>query len=135
MQNPEGIVYPTPGTYNVQLRAKNSFGFNILLKEDYITVGTISVKNLNSNRGIFVYPNPSSGVVNVRMEGASEAWTPGSRVEVSVLNASGAVVYVSSFEVSKGNSSIDLSGQPDGLYVVRIASDSGTVQRKVSLVR
>lgn len=135
MQNPEGIVYPTPGTYNVQLRAKNTFGFNILLKEDYITVGTISVKDLNRNRGIFVYPNPSSGVVNVRMEGASEAWQPGNGVEISVLNASGAVVFESSYDLSKGNLSIDLSGQPDGLYVVRVGSDSGMVQRKVSLAR
>jgi hypothetical protein len=69
------------------------------------------------------------------MEGASEAWQPGNGVEISVLNASGAVVFESSYDLSKGNLSIDLSGQPDGLYVVRVGSDSGMVQRKVSLAR
>jgi len=36
--NPEGIVFPNPGTYNVQLIAINSLGSDTLIRNAYITV-------------------------------------------------------------------------------------------------
>jgi len=38
-QNPTGIVYENPGTYDVKLIAANNSGFNELIMENYITVG------------------------------------------------------------------------------------------------
>ena len=39
-QNPENIVYNAEGTYDVQLTATNNNGSNTILKEDYITVSS-----------------------------------------------------------------------------------------------
>lgn len=39
-QNPEGIVYQNAGTFNVSLKATNTFGDNTNLKSDYIEVST-----------------------------------------------------------------------------------------------
>ena len=41
LKNPSGIVYNTPGVYNVFLRASNSFGFDTLTKVNYISVQSI----------------------------------------------------------------------------------------------
>ncbi len=86
MQHPElqdskirlNIVYPTEGTYDVKLRTKNTFGNNTMLKEDYIVVGNVSVKDMSKNPGMIIYPNPSRGEVKVRLLGGMEAWGHGS---------------------------------------------------------
>ena len=134
-QNPTGIVYTTAGTYDVQLQANNSYGSNINLKSDYIVVGNVMVKDMNRNKGFFVYPNPSAGELNVRLENGLEAWGQGGMVEVSVLNTIGKTVWSKHSDAQQGNIKIDLSNQPSGLYIIRISSNDRSVQQKVSLLK
>jgi lysyl endopeptidase len=134
-QNPVNIVYPTLGSYYVKLRTKNSFGNNTMLKENYIVVGNVSVKDMSKNPGMIIYPNPSSGLLNVRLTGSMEAWGHGSIVEVSVINSTGLVVKTLTHQAMTADLTIDLSDQADGLYIVRISSDNHSVQRKLSLFK
>ncbi len=132
-QNPTGIKYNTPGSYNVQLRARNSFGTNIMLKENYIVVGNVSIKDKALEETISVYPNPTKGSFMIRL-GSGEAGKRGSMV-IEVLNSSGLVVYSSEPETADALYSVDLSDQPDGLYIVRVMAGERMAQKKISLLR
>jgi PKD repeat protein len=134
-QNPVNIVYPTLGNYYVKLRTKNSFGNNTMLKEGYITVGNVSVKDMSKNPGMIIYPNPSHGDVTVRLLGGTEAWGHGTLVEVDVINSTGMVIKRLSYDSANGDMTINMEDQPDGLYIVRISSDNHSVQRKLSLFK
>ena len=134
-QNPVNIVYPTQGTYYVKLRTKNTFGNNTMLKEDYITVGNVSVKDMSKNPGMIIYPNPSRGDVKVRLLGGWEAGKHGSLVSVEVVNSSGMIIKNLSYDPANGDMTINMEDQPDGLYIVRISSDNHSIQRKLSLFK
>jgi PKD repeat protein len=135
-QNPADIVYSTTGTYYVKLRTKNSFGNNTLQKDAYIVVGNVSVKEMDPNKGVIIYPNPSNGEVKVRLlDDDMGAWGHRGMVEVSVINSTGNVIYAMNHNVADRNMSIDLSNEADGLYIIRITSDTRTVQKKLSLLK
>jgi lysyl endopeptidase len=134
-QNPTGIVYPTVGTYDVQLRARNSFGYNIMLKTDYIIVGNVSVKDFNRNQGVFLYPNPSKGEVTLRLEKGMGTWELTGTVAVEVLNSTGVPVWTGKYDPSKGSLTIDLTGQPNGFYIVRVTEGNHDVLKKLSLIK
>jgi len=134
-QNPTYIVYPTDGYYNVKLRTKNTFGNNTLLKENYIIVGNISVKDMSYDQGVIIYPNPSRGEVKVRMLKSMETWGHGGLVEVAVINSLGNIVRTINLYPSDLDLTIDLSNEPDGLYIIRVMSDNRMVQKKLSLLR
>jgi len=134
-QNPTDIVYPTEGIYDVKLRTKNSFGNNTLIKEGYIAVGNVSVKDLNRNNGLMVYPNPSQGVVNVRLPEGIDAWGQRSMVEISVINSLGNVIRSFDHDPANAVLVIDFNNEPDGLYVISVSSGNRSVQKKISLIR
>jgi lysyl endopeptidase len=134
-QNPTNILYSTQGLYNVQLRTKNTFGNNTLLKEDYISVGNVSVKEMSQHPVMVIYPNPSHGEVKVRLLGGMEAWGHGSVVEVDVINSTGMVIKTFNYDLSTSDLTLELGDQPDGLYVLRVMSGDQSVQKKLSLFK
>jgi len=88
------------------------------------------IANVESVEEITVYPNPSQGVINVNLTGvkAEEA-------QISVSNAAGKVIYSSNVRVegSSVNEKIDLSSQPEGVYLVKTTVNNEVVTRKVVL--
>jgi len=127
-QNPEGIVYHQEGSYNVQLRAQNGFGNNTMLKEDYILVGAVTVKELNESLGVKVYPNPSPGTVNIRFASANE------KMEIRIFNGMGVLVNTISVDQKVDNIRIDMSDLPPAIYTLRIDNGNTITTRKVSLI-
>ena len=71
---------------------------------------------------IHIYPNPSEGVFNI--DGI-----PGN-AEISIYNAFGKQIY---FEETNPPVQIDLSGQPNGIYIIKIVTGSGTYYDKLIL--
>ncbi len=78
---------------------------------------------------ISVYPNPTNGKVNILNKNANDK-----NFTVSVINSLGSVVLVENFE-SLSNETIDLSGQPAGIYSVKLQSASTTVNKSVVLTK
>jgi PKD repeat protein len=63
LQNPSGIVYNTPGVYEVKLSAANSYGSDTLIKTSYVVVtqGVGIVNNISVVKDFLLsqnYPNP-----------------------------------------------------------------------------
>jgi len=71
----------------------------------------------------------------VKLLGGGEAWMRGSVVEVDIINSTGMIIKTISYDVANSDIMIDLSDQPDGLYVLRIMSGDHSVQKKLSLFR
>ncbi len=76
-----------------------------------------------------VFPNPSTGRVNIMCDGGTERIS-----EISIYNTLGKEVYRANGEGSNGNFySIDLSDLSKGIYFVRCNFASGIITRKISL--
>jgi len=73
---------------------------------------------------IALYPNPTSGEVSIQAEGMRR---------VTVCNLQGQVVYNSM--VCSDFTTLDLSQFTNGLYLVCVATDEGTITKRVAVVR
>jgi hypothetical protein len=79
-----------------------------------------------------VFPNPGNGRFYVKP--ASQASWSFESCELQVINSTGAVILTRSINESR-SILIDLSGQPEGIYIFRLTSGESMVQKKISLVR
>lgn len=86
--------------------------------------GLLAVNEIKpANEQITVYPNPSNGVFNfviVRSEVTKQ-----SQYLIRVSNMLGQEVYKSPLSIVNRQFSINLQGQPSGLYIYRIISPNG----------
>ena len=81
-------------------------------------------------RSLTVYPNPSTGIVHLTISGLE-----GRKVDVSVLNVIGTVVYRESLTElnERFTKTLDLSRLANGLYYVRIEANSSSQLCKLVL--
>jgi photosystem II stability/assembly factor-like uncharacterized protein len=83
---------------------------------------TIPDNNIEGE-GVLVYPNPSNGIINV-----SVPYSTKGDIDIQVINMDGKIIYEKT-EVKLSNnftSVINLNGQPNGIYIVKVVSDSRT---------
>jgi len=87
------------------------------------------IAEVNNPFAFDVFPNPTTGVFNVRVNGVSSR-----NSSLSVYNVSGQTVYST---IIKNNATvqIDISGLPYGLHAVCIRSGNRTFTRKIILHR
>lgn len=109
--------YTTKGTYKIVLTATDVYGCEDTLSK-YITVtgGPLSVDNSMLERGIKLYPNPSTDYLNVEFS------LPSSQpIELKIVNVLGEQLY-SAAEGSSSSASfkIELSDYSKGIYYARI---------------
>jgi hypothetical protein len=78
--------------------------------------------------GLRLFPNPTSGALNIQVEDFA-----GGDFSVSISNALGATLHAQHrfFPAGKMVWEADLSGFASGLYWVELATEAGTVRRKV----
>ncbi len=79
--------------------------------------GALAVQKIDVATGIAVYPNPSHGVFNFDLTNNSGNY------QVKIYNIIGQEVNATL--ISTGNSTINLSAQPKGVYIYRVLSDKG----------
>ncbi len=91
-----------------------AFGIRMLM-DDVVGVDE------NMLTGVSVYPNPSAGVINVTNENnATNA--------IEVHDMLGKVVFTSTVSTS---TTIDLSGNGTGVYIVKVSNENGTMVERV----
>lgn len=121
-QNPTNICY-SGGTYTVTLTASNANCTST-------TTQTITVVGINEQADaeniIALYPNPSTGKFTLDPQ-----VTTG---EISIYNLFGELIFFSRAEELKGGT-IDLSGQPNGIYLVGIKTGKSTSTQKLVIAR
>jgi hypothetical protein len=77
----------------------------------------------NDERALVVYPNPSTGIVHLTINGFENR-----RVEVSVLNVIGTVMYRETLTelTDRATKTLDLSKFANGLYYVKLEADNNS---------
>ncbi|MCH7534376.1 MAG: T9SS type A sorting domain-containing protein [Bacteroidetes bacterium] len=118
-QNALGFAYSTwpnggPGEWN-DIRDTNRLYYII----EYTTIITSTKEIIKSDFQIRLFPNPTSGKVSVQGFNITE---------IKVWSVTGKLIHASS------NNEIDLSGNPPGIYLVRINSGGRKITRKVILL-
>jgi len=90
-----------------------------------------SISTLDKDKAINVYPNPSTGIVNISYNFA----TP-ETMEVQVYNATGSLVAeLNNIHGQNGVQTIDLGNEASGLYTLRMRVNGRQITRKVSIRR
>jgi hypothetical protein len=79
-----------------------------------------------------VYPNPSMGAFNIRIENARDG-----KLTIEIYNYTGQAVYVNEKNVEAGTytESLDLNDVPTGLYLIQLTSGESTLVRRVLISR
>jgi len=78
---------------------------------------------------ITLYPNPTTGVVNIDFN-----YSQSKRLVVQVFNILGGQVYSKELgEQQVGQTTVDLSNQADGLYIVKVTADGEVTTEKIVL--
>lgn len=117
-------TYTADGTYNVCLNisdgadCSSSKCASVTVDDGINSVASIPVNNLK------VYPNPSTGVINV--DYAKNA-------EITIYSIDGSTVKV--LEIVAGLTEINLTELPKGTYLMKITSEEGVSVKRISLMR
>ena len=110
------------GDYTYYIRAnfwRDSTEESCSANTDYFSVMVTDVEEKEG--GIAIYPNPTNGLLNIEGQGS---------MHISIGNLLGQKVMELNAE---GNSSIDLSGYGQGIYLVRIVTENGVSLHKVNV--
>jgi hypothetical protein len=88
----------------------------------------VGLKDLQAAASVNIYPNPSTGLFNVRLNGLeSETST------ISVFNLVGDLLYTQVVETTGGqlNTDLSLNNASNGIYFLQVNSGSKTLAQKL----
>jgi hypothetical protein len=123
----DGLYYwasPSNGTGFARMRANGAVRrtfeaeFGKFFKYDFWTDGTVGNEEVTQAERIVLYPNPSSGNYKLEMEGFSS-----NNIELAVYDLAGRQIWSGALDGMQAPiviQEIDLSGFPDGTYLLRI---------------
>ena len=121
-------TYSSPGTYIVTLTVfgssqnneeccfttiKSKINVDCTPKSKLKTIMDESTINAEAINNVTLYPNPTNGVFNVKIENIENS-------VIEVVNTLGKTILIQN--VNKNISNIDLSNQPNGVYFVKVVS-------------
>ena len=92
-------------------------------EQDYVMVEVTSVEE-NGVNGLMIYPNPTSGNLNINVEAMRR---------ITIANSLGQIVYDQ--EVNGDNEVVDMAQYQTGVYMVRIVTDNGVAVKRINVVK
>jgi hypothetical protein len=128
-----------PGNYTIMYMAKDSSGnvsFSNTRHIQVLPAGTGQCKTgieegLSLDNYVKVYPNPTSGLLTIKADFPEEE-----KAEIKVTNMMGQLIATATnTDISNNTFSINLSGQPAGVYLINVYTGIGTITRQVILTR
>ena len=92
--------------------------------------GGLAQEPETAEKNVSVYPNPSTGVINLSLSGFN-----GKKTHLAVVNVIGTVVYQETLPSADGkiNKAIDMSKFAHGLYYIKLEADDYNEIRKIVL--
>jgi hypothetical protein len=99
----------------------NSVTLNFCDKEQV----NLSVEDKTAANEFKVYPNPSSGTVNISTEGFT------GETDLSVFSITGKKVFEKSYKTMRQNTSINLSNLATGVYLMKVNNGDKTSVKKI----
>jgi PKD repeat protein len=123
LQNPTGIIYTEPGLFNLSLTASNNFGSDNFTWQFYVDV--ISGITENIGEGFKVFPNPSSGILNIELNDVIVE-------NIGIYNSLGKIIYQVN-SIQKEEMIIDLSKFDNGIYYLKFETSANSTIKKIIL--
>ena len=94
-----------------------------------VTVENCSVSNVISSNEFTVYPNPSNGILNIKIKNDYDT------LNLNIYNINGSIVYKSDIKETNNElfKTVDLSSLTKGIYIVRVYNSNYSKTKKVLL--
>jgi hypothetical protein len=89
------------------------------------TNGTLAVDDITNKKGVSIYPNPSNGQFNIRINQYS------GKVNIQVVDLNGREVFTSKNELFSTEKALDLQALQSGIYVLRISGNDLNYSQKI----
>ena len=136
-QNPTGIIYSTPGDYEVTLAVSNLLGTDTLTKRCYITVlPAVSVKEENHPSEFYLsqnYPNPFNPITTIKYSIPDPEF-----VTLKVYDSLGQEVTLLVNETKQaGNYEVEFnaSSLSSGIYIYKITAGKFSGIKKLMVLK
>jgi hypothetical protein len=97
--------------------------------EQIICSNPLTIEEQNKNLSISVFPNPTSGNINLQLNGENK-----NELKISIYNAEGECVY-SAEKIVGNNIEIANANLSDGIYFIRVSSGNEETNLKVVIAR
>ena len=111
------------------IKFRNISQYENFLYLDNINISEFTgVDELSQNDGFTILPNPSKDVFFISQKNLTEEL-----ISVSVSNVLGECVYAGSINKNDSNAAVDLTGLPDGIYIIHLHSKSMIFSQKIIL--
>lgn len=116
---------------NAIIKFRNTSDYENYLYLDNINIaGSTGIYEATEGNGILVYPNPSTGFVNIKMQGRENE-----PALVTVINSNGQLISRNELSGNQTNLSIDLSKYSEGLYFIQVLKSGVLYKKKITLTR
>ncbi len=103
-------------------------GNNMYIDNVSVNITTdIASENQSNIKQLNVYPNPSNGKITIE---SNEDFQEGNLL---VYNSQGAIIFKSNISDGQKRLSYDLSGYPNGIYIIRIVGKTFTATEKITI--
>lgn len=89
----------------------------------YFNQTTLSVNELNDDVGLIIFPNPSSGLISVKINSASPT-------DIVIYDRTGRVILSDTFIGNIWNTQLN---EKSGIYIMRLRTDKKVFTRKITL--
>lgn len=130
-------TYAANGTYNVCLKATNVFNnapFSKPVKQTCkdVAVDAVGINDIALNNSFDVYPNPTNGMLTFEIKTADFE-----KVRIELFDLVGK--QLNAMEVSDRTAgskhALDLTGNSEGIYIVKIQTEKGAATKKIVVGR
>lgn len=120
-------TYVATQSGNYYVKAGNSL---CALNSDTININVIGVRENSLNAYVNIFPNPTSGLVNIELSEFSEG-----SLQLEILNMGGQLITNRKivYCTMKCIKSVDLSIYPKGEYLIKIKTTEGEITKKIIL--
>lgn len=119
------VSYSVPGTYDVSLIIYDGITYDTLIKDDYILVN-FCADNFKPARSanLTVSPNPAQDYITLDVQGKGAAI-------ITILNMQGKVVRTVKWDNTANQLSVNISELSNGVYTIRVNSNSAITSTKL----
>jgi PKD repeat protein len=107
-----------------------AFGYNSALDINPIACLTTDIDPVLIGSEVNIFPNPSKGLINIMVSSENIK-----DFSVEIYDALGRKIFADLTNTGFDTYSVDISRQPQGLYVVRVLTDLGIINKKLLLTK
>ncbi|MGM0648366.1 MAG: lamin tail domain-containing protein, partial [Bacteroidota bacterium] len=105
------------GNVTISVTITNDFGCSSTIDRDIYVQNDIGIEDINKDEYLTIYPNPTTGMVTVKVDGISE------KINLSIFTVNGQLINSEMINADNFSKQYDLSKLAKGVYYIRLMND------------